>query len=119
MHLLKLLTSLEAQNLRSYCLHELVALESILQLQTLSFSMTVTGEIFLLQNNGSTLLFCLLVIFTSLLARDLVLNLAKIDRNPQVDLQAQDRAHRIGQKKEVQVFRFCTEVCSLASTVCF
>ncbi|RRT62355.1 hypothetical protein B296_00043461, partial [Ensete ventricosum] len=30
--------------------------------------------------------------------------------NPQVDLQAQDRAHRIGQKKEVQVFRFCTEV---------
>uniref|UniRef100_A0A452Y0H2 SANT domain-containing protein n=1 Tax=Aegilops tauschii subsp. strangulata TaxID=200361 RepID=A0A452Y0H2_AEGTS len=29
--------------------------------------------------------------------------------NPQVDLQAQDRAHRIGQKKEVQVFRFCTE----------
>ncbi|KAF3589800.1 hypothetical protein F2Q69_00032310, partial [Brassica cretica] len=32
------------------------------------------------------------------------------DWNPQVDLQAQDRAHRIGQKKEVQVFRFCTEV---------
>ncbi|XP_042473875.1 ISWI chromatin-remodeling complex ATPase CHR11-like isoform X2 [Zingiber officinale] len=26
-----------------------------------------------------------------------------------VDLQAQDRAHRIGQKKEVQVFRFCNE----------
>ncbi|KAK6117313.1 hypothetical protein DH2020_048947 [Rehmannia glutinosa] len=26
------------------------------------------------------------------------------DWNPQVDLQAQDRAHRIGQKKEVQVF---------------
>ena len=24
-------------------------------------------------------------------------------------LQAMDRAHRIGQKKEVQVFRFCTE----------
>lgn len=33
----------------------------------------------------------------------------KCGRNPQVDLQAQDRAHRIGQKKEVQVFRFCTE----------
>jgi SWI/SNF-related matrix-associated actin-dependent regulator of chromatin subfamily A member 5 len=32
------------------------------------------------------------------------------DWNPQVDLQAMDRAHRIGQKKEVQVFRFCTEV---------
>ena len=30
-------------------------------------------------------------------------------RNPQADLQAMDRAHRIGQKKEVQVFRFCTE----------
>jgi SWI/SNF-related matrix-associated actin-dependent regulator of chromatin subfamily A member 5 len=30
-----------------------------------------------------------------------------------VDLQAQDRAHRIGQKKEVQVFRFCTEVLNL------
>ena len=35
---------------------------------------------------------------------------AESRRNPQVDLQAQDRAHRIGQKKEVQVFRFCTEV---------
>ena len=31
------------------------------------------------------------------------------DWNPQVDLQAMDRAHRIGQKKEVQVFRFCSE----------
>uniref|UniRef100_A0A061QM65 SWI/SNF-related matrix-associated actin-dependent regulator of chromatin subfamily A member 5 n=1 Tax=Tetraselmis sp. GSL018 TaxID=582737 RepID=A0A061QM65_9CHLO len=29
------------------------------------------------------------------------------DWNPQMDLQAMDRAHRIGQKKEVQVFRFC------------
>jgi SWI/SNF-related matrix-associated actin-dependent regulator of chromatin subfamily A member 5 len=28
--------------------------------------------------------------------------------NPQVDLQAQDRAHRIGQKKQVKVFRFIT-----------
>jgi hypothetical protein len=27
----------------------------------------------------------------------------------QVDLQAQDRAHRIGQKKQVRVFRFITE----------
>ena len=32
------------------------------------------------------------------------------DWNPQVDLQAQDRAHRIGQKKQVYVFRFVTEV---------
>jgi SWI/SNF-related matrix-associated actin-dependent regulator of chromatin subfamily A member 5 len=31
------------------------------------------------------------------------------DWNPQADLQAQDRAHRIGQKREVQVFRIVTE----------
>ena len=31
------------------------------------------------------------------------------DWNPQVDLQAQDRAHRIGQTKQVYVFRFITE----------
>ena len=31
------------------------------------------------------------------------------DWNPQVDLQAMDRAHRIGQKKQVHVFRFVTE----------
>jgi len=31
------------------------------------------------------------------------------DWNPQMDLQAQDRAHRIGQKKQVRVFRFITE----------
>eukprot|EP00004_Rigifila_ramosa_P019855 TRINITY_DN5102_c0_g1_i3.p1 TRINITY_DN5102_c0_g1~~TRINITY_DN5102_c0_g1_i3.p1 ORF type:complete len:635 (-),score=159.93 TRINITY_DN5102_c0_g1_i3:1392-3296(-) len=31
------------------------------------------------------------------------------DWNPQVDLQAQDRAHRIGQTKPVTVFRFATE----------
>ncbi|CAG8446300.1 12534_t:CDS:10 [Funneliformis mosseae] len=31
------------------------------------------------------------------------------DWNPQVDLQAQDRAHRIGQTKQVYVFRFVTE----------
>ena len=30
------------------------------------------------------------------------------DWNPQADLQAQDRAHRIGQKREVKVFRFVT-----------
>ena len=30
------------------------------------------------------------------------------DWNPQADLQAMDRAHRIGQKKEVKVFRFVT-----------
>jgi len=31
------------------------------------------------------------------------------DWNPQVDLQAMDRAHRIGQTKEVRVFRLITE----------
>ena len=31
------------------------------------------------------------------------------DWNPQVDLQAMDRSHRIGQKKPVQVFRFISE----------
>lgn len=31
------------------------------------------------------------------------------DWNPQADLQAQDRAHRIGQTRPVQVFRFVTE----------
>lgn len=31
------------------------------------------------------------------------------DWNPQVDLQAMDRAHRIGQKKQVRVFRLITE----------
>ncbi|XP_078719155.1 SWI/SNF-related matrix-associated actin-dependent regulator of chromatin subfamily A member 5 isoform X1 [Lampetra fluviatilis] len=31
------------------------------------------------------------------------------DWNPQVDLQAMDRAHRIGQTKRVRVFRFLTE----------
>ncbi|KAI9688324.1 MAG: hypothetical protein M1820_010252 [Bogoriella megaspora] len=31
------------------------------------------------------------------------------DWNPQADLQAQDRAHRIGQTKQVRVFRFVTE----------
>ena len=31
------------------------------------------------------------------------------DWNPQMDLQAMDRAHRIGQKKQVKVFRFVCE----------
>ena len=31
------------------------------------------------------------------------------DWNPQADLQAQDRAHRIGQTRPVSVYRFCME----------
>jgi hypothetical protein len=31
-----------------------------------------------------------------------------VSRNPQMDIQAQDRAHRIGQKNEVRVFRLIT-----------
>jgi hypothetical protein len=31
------------------------------------------------------------------------------DFNPQMDLQAQDRAHRVGQKNQVRVFRLITE----------
>jgi hypothetical protein len=34
----------------------------------------------------------------------------ELHRNPQADLQAMDRAHRIGQTKQVYVFRFITEV---------
>ncbi|KAG7258428.1 hypothetical protein CRUP_031798 [Coryphaenoides rupestris] len=40
--------------------------------------------------------------------RDVVI-LYDSDWNPQVDLQAMDRAHRIGQQKQVRVFRFITE----------
>lgn len=36
-------------------------------------------------------------------------NKKKKKRNPQADLQAMDRAHRIGQTKQVYVFRFITE----------
>lgn len=35
------------------------------------------------------------------------------DWNPQVDLQAQDRAHRIGQKRKVSIIRMCTQTPSI------
>lgn len=40
---------------------------------------------------------------------DSIANLLMPFRNPQADLQAMDRAHRIGQTKQVYVFRFITE----------
>ena len=44
----------------------------------------------------------------NLAAADVVI-LYDSDWNPQVDLQAMDRSHRIGQTKPVRVFRFITE----------
>ncbi|KAJ1679398.1 chromatin remodeling complex Adenosinetriphosphatase, partial [Spiromyces aspiralis] len=44
----------------------------------------------------------------NLVTADIVI-LYDSDWNPQVDLQAMDRAHRIGQTKQVYVFRFITE----------
>ncbi|KAK0042721.1 SWI/SNF-related matrix-associated actin-dependent regulator of chromatin subfamily A member 5-like [Biomphalaria glabrata] len=44
----------------------------------------------------------------NLATADIVL-LFDSDWNPQVDLQAMDRAHRIGQMKQVHVFRFITD----------
>jgi SWI/SNF-related matrix-associated actin-dependent regulator of chromatin subfamily A member 5 len=44
----------------------------------------------------------------NLVSADIVV-LYDSDWNPQMDLQAQDRAHRIGQKKPVKVFRLITE----------
>lgn len=38
-----------------------------------------------------------------------VLSTHYVGRNPQADLQAMDRAHRIGQTKQVYVYRFVTE----------
>jgi chromodomain-helicase-DNA-binding protein 7 len=34
------------------------------------------------------------------------------DWNPQNDIQAMARAHRIGQKKDVTIYRLITQVCS-------
>ena len=50
----------------------------------------------------------------NLYTADIVL-LYDSDWNPQMDLQAMDRAHRIGQKKQVKVFRYllhslCTQI---------
>jgi SWI/SNF-related matrix-associated actin-dependent regulator of chromatin subfamily A member 5 len=44
----------------------------------------------------------------NLTAADIVI-IYDSDFNPQMDLQAMDRAHRIGQKKQVRVYRLITE----------
>lgn len=100
MHQLKLLTNQEVRSLFSCFQLGQVALVSTWPLLMLWFFMTVTGMPIFYVN-------CIVIhhgdeshVYSSAI------------RNPQADLQAQDRAHRIGQKKEVQVFRFCTEVCS-------
>ncbi|KAI6229821.1 hypothetical protein M3Y99_01129900 [Aphelenchoides fujianensis] len=54
------------------------------------------------------LIFILLLAGINLTSADVVI-LYDSDWNPQSDLQAMDRAHRIGQKKQVRVFRFITE----------
>lgn len=54
--------------------------------------MTQIGALCFIVNDYCTLKFCLCTC-----------------RNPQADLQAQDRAHRIGQKKPVQVYRLVTD----------
>ncbi len=46
--------------------------------------------------------------FSEDIAVSLIIFVLKL-RNPQADLQAQDRAHRIGQKNPVQVFRLVTD----------
>jgi len=97
------LTGQEVRNFASCCQQELEVWVSILLLQMLSFCMTVTGEALAVS------LSCICPFFPRLVW--VVDAGGSYCRNPQVDLQAQDRAHRIGQKKEVQVFRFCTEVC--------
>ena len=65
-------------------------------------------------NHPASTKFCFLL---STRAGGLGINLATADTvilydsdwNPQADLQAEDRAHRIGQKKTVWVYRFITE----------
>ena len=55
------------------------------------------------------LVFLFLTVTLSAQATADIVILYDSDWNPQVDLQAIDRAHRIGQKKPVQVFRFLAE----------
>ncbi len=42
-------------------------------------------------------------------SNNLAIELVFLNRNPHADLQAQDRAHRIGQTKAVRILRFITE----------
>lgn len=78
-----------------------------MQLLILSFCMT--GEEFVACWNDSTPLVCFGIENVCVLTLPLIFIYALSDWNPQVDLQAMDRAHRLGQTKPVQVFRFVSE----------
>lgn len=56
---------------------------------------------------GSQCLWCCVFVFTDLTSADTVI-IFDSDWNPAMDLQAQDRAHRIGQRSDVSVFRLIT-----------
>jgi SWI/SNF-related matrix-associated actin-dependent regulator of chromatin subfamily A member 5 len=76
---------------------ELEVLESILRLPILSFCLTVTGILKSIFKQVSILLCCIAVFVQSLHVSNSYV------------CATVDRAHRIGQKKPVQVFRFITE----------
>ena len=55
------------------------------------------------------LIFCAIVHLAKRMMTFSLFSSVSSDWNPQVDLQAMDRAHRLGQTKPVQVFRFISE----------
>lgn len=111
-------TSLIARSLYSYSRHELEGWVLTLLRPILLCSMIVTGTSYTFLSsyflscpvpNPSHLSYLFSHSF-ALLHRYMNANAqVRFGRNPQADLQAMDRAHRIGQTKQVYVFRFITE----------